>query len=36
VVADELVEALKETIDIEEHAGNMSGWKVRYDQISAG
>lgn len=28
--------SFKETIDIEEHAGNMSGWKVRYDQISAG
>lgn len=28
--------SFKESIDIEEHAGNMSGWKVRYDQISAG
>ncbi|WP_137169959.1 helix-turn-helix domain-containing protein [Marinomonas sp. FW-1] len=28
--------SFKETVDIEEHAGNMSGWDVRYDQISAG
>jgi len=28
--------SFKESMDIEEHAGNMSGWKVRYDQISAG